>query len=139
MKNGGKYLAAIEEHRKKTGEVIDELKEKYSALLTEARKQRDEAYKQSQGSAEAISFYKRRGELLSDIIYSMWDSAVDAVNVICYYLRYTHIGVSFSRDQVEKINKAMQGATTIEEREVYGRDLMKLAHALFPKYDDKSE
>lgn len=37
-----------------------------------------------------------------------------------------------------KINRAMQGAKTIEEREECGRNLMKLAHSQYPNYDENS-
>lgn len=67
----------------------------YSAALTEARQQRDEAYRLSKGATEALQTHKKRGEILTDVICSIWEPAIDAVNVICHYLRYTHLDVFF--------------------------------------------
>lgn len=133
-----KSIEALEQVRQQAKKSVLAKEREYSSLLAEARRQRDEACKQSKGATEAIQLHKKRGEILTDVICSLWKSAIDAVNVLCYYLRYTHLDVSFSRDQVDKINKAMQGANTIDEREECGRNLVKLAHSQYPNYDENS-
>ena len=133
-----KFIEALEQVQRQEEKSARAKEMELSSLLAETRRQRDEARKQSKGATEAVQLHKKRGEILTDVICSLWKSAVDAVNVLCYYLRYTHLDVSFSRDQVDKINKAMLGAKTIEEREEYGRNLVKLAHSQYPGYDENS-
>ncbi|WP_333616585.1 relaxase/mobilization nuclease domain-containing protein [Bacteroides pyogenes] len=131
-------IQVIEKIQLEAEKTVNSKEREYSVALAEARRQRDEAYKQSKGATEAIQFHKKRGEILTEVVCSLWEAATDAVNVLCYYLGYKHLDVSFSRDQVGKINRAMQGAKTIEEREECGRNLMKLAHSQYPNYDENS-
>lgn len=138
FENQVKSIHDLEQVQQQAAKSVSAKEREYSAALAEARRQRDEAYQQSKGATEAIQFHKNRGKFLTDVICSLWKSAIDAVNVLCYYLRYTHLEVSFSRDQVDKIDKAMQGAKTIEEREEYGRNLMKLAQSQYPNYNEDS-
>jgi hypothetical protein len=138
MDNKAKSIEALEQVQLQAEKSVSAKEREYSAALAEARRQRDEAYKQSKGATEVIQFHKKRVEILTEVVCSLWGTAIDAVNVLCYYLGYKHLNVSFSRDQVGKINRAMQGAKTIEEREECGRNLMKLAHSQYPNYDENS-
>lgn len=138
IKSKVQSIQAIGKIQQEAEKAVNSKEREYSVALAEARRQRDEAYKQSKGATEAIQFHKKRGEILTEVVCSLWGAAIDAVNVLCYYLGYKHLDVSFSRDQVGKINRAMQGAKTIEEREECGRNLMKLAHSQYPNYDENS-
>ena len=55
-----------------------------------------------------------------------------------FHLSLPHLNVDFSREDIAKIEKAMRGASSIEEREERGRCLVKLAHAQYPGYDDNA-
>ena len=118
--------------------AVNAKEREYSAALADARRQRDEAYKQTKISSQSIKTQKKRGDMLQDIVFSLWEAAVDAVNVLCRYLSLPHLNVDFSREDIAKIEKAMRGASSIEEREERGRCLVKLAHAQYPGYDDNA-
>ena len=118
--------------------AVNAKEREYSAALADARRQRDEAYKQTKISSQSIKTQKKRGDMLQDIVFSLWEAAVDAVNVLCRYLSLPHLNVDFSREDIAKIEKAMMGASSIEEREERGRCLVKLAHAQYPGYDDNA-
>lgn len=81
---------------------------------------------------------EKAGNIWKDMIYGIWESARAAVNVLCRYLYYKHIDISFDRDEVVALNNAMKSAQSVEERKAYGRDLVKLAHAEYPGYDENS-
>lgn len=128
-------IGQIQQEAQKT---VNAKEREYSAALADARRQRDEAYKQTKISSQSIKTQKKRGDMLQDIVFSLWEAAVDAVNVLCRYLSLPHLNVDFSREDIAKIEKAMRGASSIEEREERGRCLVKLAHAQYPGYDDNA-
>lgn len=78
---------------------------------------------------------QKAGNIWKQMLYSIWESASAAVDVLCKYLYLPHLNVSFNRDEVRAIDNAMRSAETIEERKAYGRDLVKLANAEYPGYD----
>ena len=46
---------------------------------------------------------------MQDIVFSLWEAAVDAVNVLCRYLSLPHLNVDFSREDIAKIEKSHEG------------------------------
>lgn len=108
-------------------------KETLIAHQERARAQRELATTpRSRNLAEA----QKAGNIWKEMIYNIWAEAKAAVNVLCRYLYYPHLNVSFDRDEVVAINNAMKSAQSIEERKDYGSDLVKLAHAEYPGYSD---
>lgn len=131
-------IQTIGQIQQEAQKAVNAKEREYSAALADARRQRDEAYKQTKISSQSIKTQKKRGDMLQDIVFSLWEAAVDAVNVLCRYLSLPHLNVDFSREDIAKIEKAMRGASSIEEREERGRCLVKLAHAQYPGYDDNA-
>lgn len=131
-------IQTIGQIQQEAQKAVNAKEREYSAALADARRQRDEAYKQTKISSQSIKTQKKRGDMLQDIVFSLWEAAVDAVNVLCRYLSLPHLNVDFSREDIAKIEKAMRGASSIEEREERGRYLVKLAHAQYPGYDDNA-
>ena len=131
-------IQTIGQIQQEAQKAVNAKEREYSAALADARRQRDEAYKQTKISSQSIKTQKKRGDMLQDIVFSLWEAAVDAVNVLCRYLSLPHLNVDFSREDIAKIEKAMMGASSIEEREERGRCLVKLAHAQYPGYDDNA-
>ena len=131
-------IQTIGQIQQEAQKAVNAKEREYSAALADARRQRDEAYKQTKISSQSIKTQKKRGDMLQDIVFSLWEAAVDAVNVLCRYLSFPHLNVDFSREDIAKIEKAMRGASSIEEREERGRCLVKLAHAQYPGYDDNA-
>jgi hypothetical protein len=131
-------IQTIGQIQQEAQKAVNAKEREYSAALADARRQRDEAYKQTKISSQTIKTQKKRGDMLQDIVFSLWEAAVDAVNVLCRYLSLPHLNVDFSREDIAKIEKAMRGASSIEEREERGRYLVKLAHAQYPGYDDNA-
>lgn len=131
-------IQTIGQIQQEAQQAVNAKEREYSAALADARRQRDEAYKQTKISSQSIKTQKKRGDMLQDIVFSLWEAAVDAVNVLCRYLSLPHLNVDFSREDIAKIEKAMRGASSIEEREERGRCLVKLAHAQYPGYDDNA-
>lgn len=131
-------IQTIGQIQQEAQKAVNAKEREYSAALADARRQRDEAYKQTKISSQSIKTQKKRGDMLQDIVFSLWEAAVDAVNVLCRYLSLPHLNVDFSREDIAKIEKAMMGASSIEEREERGRCLVKLAHAKYPGYDDNA-
>lgn len=78
----------------------------------------------------------KANSILKELVYSIWDGAREAVSVLCRYLAYPHLSVSFGRDDVKAIDNALKNAQGIEERKAYGRDLVNLAHTEYPDYAD---
>ena len=120
---------------------LHELEKRKSGLQKEiliahqerARLQREVANTpRSRNLAEA----EKAGNIWRDMIYAIWENAKAAVQVLCRYLYYPHINVSFDRDEVVALNNAMKSAQTVEDRKSYGRDLVSLAHAEYPGYSD---
>ena len=112
----------------------------FEGRLTELEQQvrRGNAGNKLPNGRGADAYYQeKRGDIYRNIFYSFWKSAKDAVNVLCKYLYYKHLNVSFSREEVKTIDNAMKSATTIAERETYGKDLVWLANAEYPGYDYK--
>lgn len=87
---------------------------------------------------QSLEQAKKAGSIWKQMIYSIWESASAAVDVLLKYLYYPHLNVSFGHDEVRAIDNAMRSAQTIEERKAYGRDLVKLANAEFPGYSQDS-
>lgn len=131
-------IQTIGQIQQEAQKAVNAKEREYSAALADARRQRDEAYKQTKISSQSIKTQKKRGDMLQDIVFSLWEAAVDAVNVLCRYLSLPHLNVDFSREDIAKIEKAMRGASSIEEREERGRCLVRLAHAQYPGYDDNA-
>ena len=131
-------IQTIGQIQQEAQKAVNAKEREYSAALADARRQRDEAYKQTKISSQSIKTQKKRGDMLQDIVFSLWEAAVDAVNVLCRYLSLPHLNVDFSREDIAKIEKAMMGASSIEEREERGRCLVKLAHAQYPGYDNNA-
>ncbi len=131
-------IQTIGQIQQEAQKAVNAKEREYSAALADARRQRDEAYKQTKISSQSIKTQKKRGDMLQDIVFSLWEAAVDAVNVLCRYLSLPHLNVDFSREDIAKIEKTMMGASSIEEREERGRCLVKLAHAQYPGYDDNA-
>lgn len=131
-------IQAIGQVQQEAQKAVNAKEREYSAALAEARRQRDEAYQQSKSSSQSIKTQKKRGDMLQEIVFSLWNSAIDAVNVLCRYLSLPHLNVDFSMEDIAKIEKAMRGAKSIDEREERGRCLVKLAHAQYPGYDDNA-
>lgn len=85
-----------------------------------------------------ITYLKKSRNRYKDYIFSIWNGAREAVAILCHYLHYDHISVSFNRDEVATIDNALKSAQGIEERKGYGKELVSLAHAEYPGYADDS-
>lgn len=110
-------------------------KEILTCTQERARVQREVAnMPRSQSLVEA----QKAGNIWRDMIYAIWENALAAVQVLCRYLYYPHINVTFDRDEVVALNNAMKSAQTVEDRKAYGRDLVALAHAEYPGYKDNA-
>lgn len=133
-----KSIEALEQVQRQAEKSISAKEREYSAALAEARRQRDEAYKQIKSSSQSIKKQKKRGDILQDIVFSLWKDAVEAVNILCRYLRFPHLNIDFSIEEIASIEKAIRGAKNIDEREERGRILVKLAHSFYPGYEDNA-
>lgn len=129
---------ALTQIKQQALQAVNAKKKEYSSLLEETRRQRDEATRQSKNSLEWMNTQKKRGDMLQDMVFSLWEEAVDAVNMLCRYLHYRHLNVDFGMEEVAKIEKAMSGARGMEEREERGRNLVRLAHSFYPGYEENS-
>lgn len=81
---------------------------------------------------------QRTSDMLWNFIYSIWDGVKEAIDVLCKYLYLKHINVSFDYEETAAINNAMKNAQGIESRKAYGKQLVDLAHAAYPGYEDDS-
>lgn len=81
---------------------------------------------------------QRTSDMLWNFIYSIWDGVKEAIDVLCKYLYLKHINVSFDYEETAAINNAMKNAQGIESRKAYGKQLVDLAHAVYPGYEDDS-
>src|SRR3712207_2781014 len=61
-------IQVIEKIQLEAEKTVNSKEREYSVALAEARRQRDEAYKQSKGATEAIQFHKKRGEILTEVV-----------------------------------------------------------------------
>ena len=81
---------------------------------------------------------QRTNSMLWDFIYSIWDGIQEALNVLCKYLYYPHLNVTFDFDETKAINNALKNAQGIEDRKWHGKRMVELAHAIYPGYADDS-
>ena len=84
-------IQTIGQIQQEAQKAVNAKEREYSAALADARRQRDEAYKQTKISSQSIKTQKKRGDMLQDIVFSLWEAAVDAVNVLCRYLSLLYL------------------------------------------------
>lgn len=147
-------LADLYEQKRALSEEVLNLaqdKEKYDTLTAEAKERARKMHEYAGREINRLTSEMERtarqqrpldlvkaqkaGSIWKQMLYSIWESASAAVDVLCKYLYLPHLNVSFNRDEVRAIDNAMRSAETIEERKAYGRDLVKLANAEYPGYD----
>lgn len=131
---------------------IKSLKTQISSLTAQVSKLETRAESDRKAFEEAIKEKNRRisemaslpqdvqrtSDMLWNFIYSIWDGAKEAIDVLCKYLYLKHINVSFSHEETAAINNALKNAQGIEGRKAYGKQLVDLAHAVYPGYADNS-
>lgn len=108
----------------------------WRARFDEAEKLKNAINEKNKDNARELASYKKSNSILKELAYSIWDGAREAVSVLCRFLAYPHLNVSFGREEVATIDYALKNAQGIEERKAYGRDLVNLAHAEYPGYAD---
>ena len=138
-----------------TGEVVkqegwrDSLKEEVLKLTQEKQREEKslsefketvarEKNKRISEIAKLPQDMQRTNDMLWNFIYSIWDGIQEALNVLCKYLYYPHLNVYFDDEQTKAINNAMKNAPDIESRKAYGKQIVDLAHAIYPGYADDS-
>lgn len=108
----------------------------WRARFNEAEQLKNTINEKDKDNARKLTSLNKSNSILKELVYSIWDGAREAVNVLCRYLAYPHLSVSFGRDEVKTIDNALKNAQGTEERKAYGRDLVNLAHAEYPGYAD---
>ena len=117
---------------------IHELESRKSGLQNELLKLAQEKNKRIAEIAGLPQDVQRTNSMLWDFIYDIWDGIREAVNVLCKYLSYPHLNVSFGYEETKAINNAMKNAQGIDGRKAYGKQIVDLAHAIYPGYSDDS-
>lgn len=105
-------------------------------LFDAAKQQKIQTDRKNQEEGRELANTKKSNSILKELVYSIWEGAREAVNVLCRYLALPHLSVSFDRNEVAAIDNALKNAEGVEERKAYGRDLVNLAHAEYPGYSD---
>lgn len=105
-------------------------------LFDAAKQQKIQTDRKNQEEGRELANTKKSNGILKELVYSIWEGAREAVNVLCRYLALPHLSVSFDRNEVAAIDNALKNAEGVEERKAYGRDLVSLAHAEYPGYSD---
>jgi hypothetical protein len=105
-------------------------------LFDAAKQQKIQTDRKNQEEGRELANTKKSNGILKELVYSIWEGAREAVNVLCRYLALPHLSVSFDRNEVQLIDNALKNAEGVEERKAYGRDLVSLAHAEYSGYSD---